>query len=299
MKSVALVIPAAALLALAAPARADAPADSLGPREIALGDSTRADARGATSMILNPAGLALTRELVFEGAYGYGDGTTTSHDVAVSGCDSTVPFPGCLYYRYHRSSPDQGVDALRSRVHEVGSTVARAFGTHVYAGVTARYFDYETQDEDESGFVIDAGLLVRVLDNVHIAAVGHHLVGGTEARYPRSVGTGIAVRPLPALVLSADGLWNLEAEGSTGRYGGGIEYSLSSPDHQSSYPLRLGMLRDVAVDATYVSGGLGIMTVNLALDVGARKQLGGDDLAIVASLRIFGPRLIPGTNRYR
>lgn len=299
MKSVASIALATALLSLATPARADAPTDSLGPREIALGDSTRADARGAASMILNPAGLALTRELVFEGAYGYGGGSLTSHDITVSGCDSTVPFPGCLYYRYHRASPDQGVDALRLRVHEVGSTVARAFGSRVYAGITATYFDYETGDEDDSGFVVDAGLLVRLLDNVSIAAVGHHLVGGNQARHPRSVGAGVAVRPLPALVITADGLWSLEAEGSTGRYGGGIEYSLGSSDQQTSYPLRVGTLRDVAVDATYMSGGLGIMTANLALDVGARKQLGGDDLAIVASLRIFGPRLIPGTNRYR
>ena len=43
--------------------------DLLGPREIAVGEAMRASATGATSIGLNPAGLPLNRELVFEGGY--------------------------------------------------------------------------------------------------------------------------------------------------------------------------------------------------------------------------------------
>ena len=62
-------------------ARADADSlnDGLGPREISVGESMRADARGALATTLNPAGLALNRELVFEGSYGYRPGDDFTH----------------------------------------------------------------------------------------------------------------------------------------------------------------------------------------------------------------------------
>jgi hypothetical protein len=54
------------------------------------------------------------------------------------------------------------------------------------------------------------------------------------------------------------------------------------------------VVRDVSLGATYLTAGLGIMTSGVAFDVGGRKQLDGVELAIVASLRIFGPRQAPG-----
>jgi hypothetical protein len=285
-------------LAPVLPARADSPTDYLGPRELAVGEGMRADARGGTAITLNPAGLALSRELAFDGTYGYsGGGDADVHMASISGCDSTVPIAGCLYYRYFL----QPGDDTRFRVHEVGSTAARAFGQSVSSGLTVKYFDTAGPGADDSGFAVDAGLVVRLAQSFRIGAVGHNLVNGGALRYARAVGAGITVQPMPTLSLHADGLWQIEREddeGSTGRYGGGVEYFLSTADRQTGYPLRLGLVHDVAVDATYITGGLGIMSSSVALDLGARKQLGGDEITVLASLRIFGPRSIPGTNRY-
>jgi hypothetical protein len=289
----------AALVLIAAPlVHADAPIDFLGPRELAVGEAMRADARGATAMTINPGGLPLSQELVFEGSYGYlGGGETDAHAVAVSGCDSTVPIAGCLYYRYYRRQPGDD-DGNRFRVHEVGSTAGRAFGANVSAGISAKYFDTAGPGEDESGFAVDAGLLVRLANTFALAAVGHNLVNGGAIQYPRAVAAGITARLLPTLGLHADGIWDVEREGSTGRYGGGIEFFLSSGDRQTGYPLRGGVVHDVALDATYLTAGLGIMTSGVAFDVGGRKQLDGDELTIVASLRIFGPRQVPGKQSF-
>jgi hypothetical protein len=299
MRSAASVALAVIVLAQAEPARADSPTDYLGPRELAVGEAMRADARGATAITLNPAGLALTRELVFDGAYSYsGGGDTDAHVASVSGCDSTTPVAGCLYYRYYL----QPGDGTRFRVHEVGSAAARAFGQSAAAGLTVKYFDTAGPGEDDSGFAVDAGLVVRLAQSFRIGAVGHNLVNGGAIQYARAVGAGITVQPMPTLSLHVDGLWQIEREddeGSTGRYGGGVEYFLSTADLQTGYPLRLGVVHDVAVDATYLTGGLGITTSSVALDLGARKQLEGDEIAVLASLRVFGPRLIPGTNRYQ
>jgi hypothetical protein len=288
----------AVLVLSAAPARADAPLDFLGPRELAVGEAMRADARGATAMTLNPAGLPLAQELVFEGSYGYlGGGDTGAHAVAVSGCDSTVPIAGCLYYRYYRRETGDG-DADRFRVHEVGSTAGRAFGQSVSAGITAKYFDTAGPGDDESGFAVDAGLLVRLANAFALAAVGHNLVNGGAIQYARAVAGGITARPMPTLALHADGIWEVEGDGPTGRYGGGIEYFISGADRQVGYPLRGGVVHDRARDATYITAGLGIMSSGVAFDVGGRKQLSGDEFTILASLRVFGPRQIPGTQRF-
>lgn len=305
MKSVASrerVVGALALAVLvlsAAPlARADAPLDFLGPREIAVGEAMRADARGSTAMTLNPAGLPLSQELVFEGSYGYlGGGDTDTHAVAVSGCDSTTPISGCLYYRYFVRQP--GGEDARFRIHEVGSTAGRAFGQNVSAGLTVKYFDTAGPGDDASGFAVDAGLVVRLANTISLAAVGHNLINEGVLQYPRSVGGGITARFMPTLALHADAIWDAETEGSTGRYGGGLEYFIAPADRQTGYPLRAGVVHDVAVEnGTYLTAGLGIMTAGVAFDVGGRKQLGGDELTIVASLRVFGPRQIPGTQRF-
>ena len=87
-----------------------------------------------------------------------------------------------------------------------------------------------------------------------------------------------------------DARWNLSTDGDTGRYGGGLEYFVATADRQTGYPLRAGAVHDV-VAGTYVTGGLGIITVKYALDVGVRKQVrDGDDLQLGVALRVFGPR---------
>lgn len=300
MRSAAFVALALLVLAPARPARADSPTDYLGPRELAVGEAMRADARGSTAITLNPAGLALTRELAFDGTYGYTDaGDGSVHAASISGCDSTTPVAGCLYYRYFLRPGD----GTRFRVHEVGSTAARAFGQSAAAGLTVKYFDTAGPGEDASGFAVDAGLVVRLAESLRIGATGHNLINEGAIQYPRALGVGITASFGPTLSLHADGMWQIEreddSEGSTGRYGGGAEYFLSSADRQTGYPLRLGVVHDVAVDATYVTGGVGIMSTGVALDLGARKELEGDEITVLASLRVFGPRMIPGTNRYQ
>lgn len=286
-----------ALFVLRADARADANSlnDNLGPREIAVGESMRADARGSLATTLNPAGLALNRELVFEGSYGYRPGDSASA-VSISACDSTVPIPGCFYYRYFTATPELDNSPFDRRVHEFGTVGARQLTPRVLIGLNGKYFDYESDDPAEGnsdGFAFDLGLTVKASDAVNIAFVSNNLWAADSAQYPRAVAGGVTLRPALQLALSFDALWNLDVdEGeSTGRYGGGAEYFLSSANKQSGYPLRAGAVYDNQLEATYITAGIGFLSTKMGLDVGARKQVdGGDELMIHASLRIFGPR---------
>lgn len=292
-----VVVTAVALVCVSSTARADANSmtDYFGPREVSLGESMRADASGSLATNLNPAGVGLTRSVVFEGSYGYRPGDSASV-VAASACDSTVPVPGCFYYRYFGAEPTLEGEDYDRRVHEFGMAAARALSQRFILGINVRYFDYESNfmdEKDSSGFAADAGFIMRVGETIQLAGVGYNLLSAESAQYPLGVGAGVTMRPVGALALGLDGTWDLDTEAEkTGRYGGGAEYFIESADRQSGYPLRAGAVYDNALDATYVTAGLGFTSIKMGLDVGARKQVdGGDELMIQAGLRVFGPQL--------
>lgn len=281
------------LLALAAgpaTAAADLLSDALGPRELATGEARRGDVSGAQAVSLNPAGLPLTRDLTFEGSYGYRS-TDAATLISASACDSTNAAPGCFYYRY---AGGDTADDRHQRTHVAGLTLARQVNARAMIGLGAKYLNAKGAaldgSEDIKGFNWDLGAVVRLTDQLNLAVVGSNLWGTENTAISRTVATGATFRPSPQVVAAFDARWNLDTDGDTGRYGGGLEYFVTTAGGQNGYPLRVGAVHDV-VDGTFVTGGLGMATVKFGLDVGLRKQVkGGDDLQISASLRVFGPR---------
>lgn len=284
---------AAVVATTASPALADADSlvDHLGAQEIGIGEAMRAGAVGAVSARLNPAGLPLTNELVFDGGFGYRPADSASV-VSLAACDSTNAAPGCFWYTYVGASPELGGMETDRRTHAGGVTLSRAISPRISLGAGVKYFDSETAGMDTgSGVNWDLGATVRLSDIINVAAVGYNLWGAESPDFPRAVGGGMMLRPLPSLTASFDAVWNLDADDGTGRYGGGLSYFFSGAGGQQGYPIRLGALHDVALDGTYVTGGLGFTTMKLAVDVGARRQVaGGDELLVIASLRLWGPR---------
>ncbi len=296
MRSCIAPVAVVAILAAVTPAFADSLVENLGPREIALGDASRAEATGGMAVNLNPAGLPLTREVVFEGSFGYRSEDSASL-IGVSACDSTVPIPGCFYYKYLSASPEVAGLQLSRRLHEGGVLLARAIAPRVAIGVNGKYFDYNTELDGEasaSGFSVDAGASVRASSRIALGVVGYNLAGEDSSQYPLGLGAGLSVRPVPNLGLVFDGVWNFDRpeETAIGRYGGGAEYFVRSSDSLSGYPLRAGLVHDRARESTSLTGGLGLVSAKVALDVSARYQVGGegDELLVIGSLRIFGPR---------
>lgn len=295
-RTCAAALGAAGLLAVTGPAQADASllGDALGPRELATGEARRAEATGGLAVSLNPAGLPLTRELVFEGSYGYRPFDRASM-VGISACDSTNAAPGCFYYHYTGATPELDGMEVHRRTHVGGITLARALSPRVHVGVGAKYVNAKGAamdgSEDRSGFNWDVGAVVVLTDTIKIAAVGYNLSGETNTDIARSFGTGMSLRLGPTLSAGFDAVWNLDTDGKTGRYGGGAEYFITSSNGQTGYPLRAGVVHDVT-GGTFATGGLGLATMKYALDVGARRQVReGDELQVIASLRVFGPRM--------
>jgi len=292
-----LVIGVLWVAALAGGARADTDSlnDLLGPREIAVGEAMRGGATGASGIDLNPGGLSLNRELVFEGGYGYRAADSASL-VGVSACDSTNAMPGCFFYNYAGSNPELGDMTLHRTTHVGGLALSRMLVPRILIGANAKYYHFTSDmagDTNASGTAFDLGATVRVTQLINLGVSAQNLWATTASpQFPRAVGGGVYAHPVAALALSFDTRWKLDGSDHSARYGGGAELFLHGDGGQSGYPIRVGALHDNGLGATYLSAGLGFATVTWGIDVAGRREVkGGDETMIIASMRFFGPRL--------
>jgi hypothetical protein len=283
--------------AMSAPARADGDSlvDMLGPREIAVGEAMRGGATGATAIGLNPAGIPLNRELVFEGGYGYRASDQASI-LGVSACDSTNALPGCFFYDYIGANPELDGMSGHRHTHIAGTALSYMATPHISLGASVKYFhstsDGAMPEPDVSGFTTDIGATLRLTELINVGVAGYNLWSTADSpEFVRAVGGGVLAHPIPILALSFDTRWKLDGDQRAARYGGGGELFLRSGNGQAGFPIRGGALHDNNIDTTYLSGGLGYTTLTWGLDVTARKSISGvSDSLVIASMRFFGPR---------
>jgi hypothetical protein len=269
--------------------------DTLGPREIAVGEALRGDATGSTGPELNPSSISLNRELVFEGGYGY-RGSDSASLIGVSACDSTNAMPGCFFYDYAGANPELGGMTLHRTTHVAGVALSRMVVPRILIGATGRYYDFSSDmagDTSGSGTTFDLGATVRLTNSINFGFAAQNLWSTTRSpEFPRTVGGGLYARPLNPLALSFDARWRVEGADRSARYGGGADLFLSGGDGQDGYSLRGGALHDNGLGATYLSAGLGFSSMSWGVDVAGRREVkGGDETLIIASMRVFGPRL--------
>jgi len=294
MRMLALGLLIVAGLPGSARAENDSQAGLLGPREVAVGEAMRGGATGASAIGLNPAGLPLNRELVFEGGYGY-RGSDSASILGVSACDSTNVAPGCFFYDYVGASPEiDGMSGKRS-THVGGLALSRLVVPRVLIGATAKYYRFKSDmmgDTAASGFVFDLGATLRLTSLINLGVAAQNLWATEESpQFPRAVGGGFQARPIPILALGFDMRWLLDGDDQSARFGGGGELFLRSGS-SLGFPIRAGGLHDNGTDATYVSGGLGLAAARWGLDLAARRQVaGGRETMVIASMRFFGPRM--------
>lgn len=275
-------------------AEGDSLVDMLGPREIAVGEAMRGGATGASAIGLNPAGLPLNRELVFEGGYGYRptDGASLVH---TSACDSTSAIPGCFFYDYAGSNPDLDGMSLHRTTHVLGTSLAYPLSPKFAIGSTLKYYRFDSDIMSEpkaSGFATDIGASAQLAPSLNLGIAGYNVFNTDTPEFPRAIGGGVLARPLQSLTVSFDARWRLLDNDKTARYGGGAEYFVSTSNGQTGFPIRAGVLHDNGLSATYLSAGLGLATLRYSIDVTGRYAASGpSDRMIIASMRFFGPRL--------
>lgn len=291
---------AVAVLIVSVPAGARAFPDYLGSRSLSMGGAGRADARGGGAPLLNPAGMSLGRLYTLEGGYQYinhGGGNMIHASVV----DSTSGFglAGGAFYTYRSASTPEGGNLVG---HEPGLSLSFPFADRVLLGFTGKYLRVSggalevDGSNKHSGFTADVGLIVRAGSLLTVGVAGYNLRDLSTVYAPVAVGYGVAVNPLPDLVIALDAVHDFTTSdpmrGVITSVGGGAEYNF-----QQRAVFRLGGGRDGRSQNSYLSAGLAGMSELGALDIGFRQDLsaggasGGLKSTVLAvGLRLFVPQ---------
>ncbi len=249
-------------------------------------------ATGDAGPQLNPSGISLMRAYLVEGSYQYGS-AADSHDARVSAVDSTSGFNlgGALYYTYHRDTPSGGSTQTG---HLVGGSLSFPFLDKIFLGGSAKYIHFtDATDATHTGFTFDAGLTVRPISLLSVGAVGYNLLDRDTPWAPRAVGGGVAVLPVPNVLLVFDSVME-KVYGDSSRdkamyYMGGGEISFST-----SAAIRAGGGRDGLNKTTYISAGVSAIGAQVgSLDIGLRQDVSGEKKSTIVgvSARLFVPSM--------
>jgi hypothetical protein len=283
------------LAAVAAPLPAAAFPDYVGTRATSMGGAGRADARANQGPLLNPAGMSLAKVFTLEAGYQFitRDG---GHLFNASVVDTTSGWQlgGGLYYSHRRISPS-GVPRLSA--HEVGVALSYPFGNRVMIGATGKYFRLSggpgepDGSASDGGITVDAGVAVQVAPILTLGAVGYNLRDLGTVQAPVALGYGLALAPVPTLVVAFDLLHdfttNDPSRGTRVTAAGGAELLLGG-----RLALRAGGGRDGGSGHGYVSAGVAGVSEAGTLDAGVRQDVSGDRKLtfLLVSARLFVPQ---------
>lgn len=265
------------------------PTEALG-----MGRASRAWAVGDAGPLLNPSGMTLLKAYTLEGTYGYGTRLSDQYmHASIVDDTSSYNLAGGLYYTYHSQDPSGGTSG---HGHEAGLSLAFPFGNYVAIGATLKYFNLAGSDVingHDGGVTFDLGLTARPIPVLSIGLVGSNLRSLQNSQATQALGYGVAVLPVPGLVLAADGQTRFTADNVTGRKGtsamAGASYTLAG-----KVGIRAGGGYDAVTGATYATFGLSAISEIGALDGGVRQDLshgdgGSRETVVGISLRLFIP----------
>jgi hypothetical protein len=307
-------------LALAA-STARAQSDFVGVRAMGMGEAQRATATGASGPMLNPAGMSLVRQYVLEGMYGVKI-ETVGHHANVSIVDSiTARIAAGLFYSFIYESPKLGFNWAGGKIdsatltrtgHAAGLSLSIPLGDRFIIGATAKYLHIDTTAplpmgtvpdhltlDSVNGVTFDVGFLLRLGDKFNIGLIGYNLWDHGSRESPLSLGMGLAYVPLPVLSINFDCVVNFTGyqsyhfdamtgkvsldQRTTARLGPGIEWLAGR-----KVPLRIGLVYDSGLPATFLTFGLGYLSPSFGVDLSYRTKVqGGLENFLMLGIRIF------------
>jgi hypothetical protein len=268
-----------------------------------MGGTLRASPTGESALLLNPAGMSLTRSYILSALYQFRASDTGSL-VNVSVVDSaTKRIAAGLYYSFVYSSPSQTLGLPDGTTfsmeetlmtHEAGLAVSYPLGDILHLGITSKYISVGVEQPDEtpdgavddgdSGVTMDIGLIVKIMPTLNLGVVYRNAIPMDHPTYPRLLGMGVSYALGTRLLAEFDVQLDFDrAEEVKPSYHGGAELFLAT-----RYALRGGVMHDTLREATYATGGLGLVTKKLGLDFGLRQMVeGGAETLVAFSVRLF------------
>lgn len=293
------------LLVCVASGKAQATLDLVGTRSIGMGGGLRASASGESAVLLNPAGLVLTKAYVLTALYQFRV-SDSAHLVNVSVVDSlTTMIAAGVFYSYSHAEPSRHIAATSGglnpfhlaetvQTHEAGLALAYNLSDFLLLGLNIRYVNIEVEQPEGTpdGWIrdtthtasMDVGAIVRPWQGLHIAVVGHNLIPIEGLEFPMQLGLGLAYQFGTYLLAEFDTVLDFSTdETAAASFHGGLEAFI-----KNAVALRGGVAYDMLQEATYVTAGLGFVTRKLGLDFGMRQMVdAGAETLVAFSLRLF------------
>jgi hypothetical protein len=280
---------AAGLSLAAPPALAQAPGpfrDLVHARSLGMGGAYRALGLGLETVTGNPAAMSLYRRYIIE-LSGLWDFTSREAFGAAGVMDSTNPLAAGV--TYHLIAFGEVNDRSLAHLNSLALSIPVTESLHV--GASAHYL-YATGALRANAVTGDAGVALRLGENLAVAVGGHHLIPtghpelstywtGSASFIAGLVAAAADVRLEPRPNLSP--LWGLNVGG---------EYVMGS-----GFPVRVGYSfvqraspgdPEVTALSHFLSAGLGYITEGGGLDVAYRHELTGVGRAVAVTLRIGG-----------
>jgi len=277
--------------------------DLQGTRSTGMGGTLRAAPSGETAVLLNPAGMTLSRSYVINALYQYraSDNGSLMNVAVVDSATKTIA--AGLYYSYIHASPSRTFYRLTGpeysleetiQTHEVGLSLAYPLFNLVHIGLTGKYINVDVEqpddtpdeltDDTDDGFTMDIGAILKPLPSLNLGVVYSNAIPIDNPSYTRQLGMGIAYALGASFLAEFDAVLDFDKgdEVKTSYHGGG-ELFLGG-----SYALRGGGMYDSYRKATYVTAGLGLVASKIALDFGLRQMVeGGAETMVAFSTRVF------------
>jgi opacity protein-like surface antigen len=264
------------------------------PRSLALGGAVTTIGTAWTALNHNPAGINQTRQYVSSMGYG-GGGEPKNHGFSFAATDSLMNPAVSLGFGYTRlvlgsgtDESDGGGDIYRAAM--VFSERSEGMGFHL--GVSAHYSDLDLPSGDEpsetsdtknpattlSIFNINVGVLLVLAQKFRIGLLGRNLLDRLNSGQSRDLvgGLGLVLGPA-ALEYSATMDFEtcdkypefcVKGARATVSHAAGLEFMPSL-----NVPFRVGYRYNAMHDVHVVSGGLGFITREFALEGAYAREL--------------------------
>lgn len=244
-------------------------------RNFAMGQAYRAHGYGTEAIDGNPAALPLYKryqvELTGGGDWGLGWGLG-----GVGLADSASSDVG-FGLSYHFVS--YGRDETKRSAHLTTVAAALPIGELFSLGLSVRH-QVIVGEPHTNSVTMGAGVIVRPLQFLTLAASGHNLIGVWNPDVRRFFSFGASANLgffTPAFDMTAD----FEDPGAPRfTFGGGLEWIAAD-----TFPIRGGYLYDTHTRTHFVSAGLGLFEEGSGIDVSYRHELGGQSRLVVVTLK--------------
>ena len=236
-------------------------------RSIGMGGAGAAAAHSNQAIYLNPAALA--RSVQYQVDAGYGRSPAANLLTAsVVDSETNPSISAGVGYSFLSGYGDFNSDSG----HEIRLSAALpVLPDQISFGVGGRYLIYHQGDvELLHGITLDAGVLFRAAEQLHLGFVGRNLIEQCnrpecERIAPLEVGGGLSFGGEQPFTLAADTLVELsDGEGSP-TYRGGAEFVV-----QELIPIRAGYFYRTSQSTGFVSAGGGWSSDGAGLDLGVQ-----------------------------